>query len=72
VVKNPLANAGEVRDAISIPRSGQSLRAGHGNPLQYSSLENPMDKRSLVGYGPWVLKESDTFININLPSNIFL
>ena len=32
---------------------------GHGNPLQYSCLENPMDQRSLVGYCPWGLKESD-------------
>ena len=32
---------------------------GHGNPLQYSGLENPMDQRSLVGYCPWGLKESD-------------
>ena len=33
---------------------------GNGNPLQYFCLENSMDKRSLVGYGPWGCKESDT------------
>ena len=44
VVKNPPANAGDVRDASSIPGSGRSSRGGHGNPLQYSCLENPMDK----------------------------
>ena len=32
----------------------------HGNPLQYSCLENPHGQRSLVGYSPWGYKESDT------------
>ena len=44
VVKNLLANAGDVRDAGSIPGSGRYSRGGHGNPLQYSCLENPMDR----------------------------
>ena len=44
VVKNPPVRAGDVRDASSIPGSGRSLGEGHGNPLQYSSLENPMDR----------------------------
>ena len=44
VVKNPHANAGNVRDVGSIPGSGRSPRGGHGNPLQYSCLENPMDR----------------------------
>ena len=43
VVKNPHANAGDVRDMGLIPRSGRSLGGRHGNPLQYSCLENPMD-----------------------------
>ena len=38
------ANAGDVRDASSIPGSGRSPREGNSNPLQYSYLENPMDK----------------------------
>ena len=42
-VKNPPANAGDVRDAGSIPRSERSPGGGHGNLLQYSCLENPMD-----------------------------
>ena len=42
VVKNPPANAGDVRDAGSIPESRKSPGGGHGNPLQYSCLENPM------------------------------
>ena len=44
VVKNLLANAGDVRDVGSIPGSGTSPGEGHGNPLQCSCLENPMDR----------------------------
>ena len=44
MVKNLPANAGYLRDANSIPGSGRSPEGGHDNPLQYSSLENPMDK----------------------------
>ena len=43
VVKNPPANAGDVRDAGSIPRPGRSPGGGNVNPLQYSCLENPME-----------------------------
>ena len=44
MVKSLPANAGDVRDMSSIPRLGQSLGGGHGNPVQYSCLENPMDR----------------------------
>jgi len=44
VVKNPPANAGDIRDVGSIPELGRSPGGGHGNPLQYSCLENPMDR----------------------------
>ena len=44
VVKNLPAYAGDIRDAGSIPGLGRSPGGGHGNPLQYSSLENPMDR----------------------------
>ena len=44
VVKNPPVNAGNVRDAGSIPGSGRSPGEGNDNPLQYSCLENPMDR----------------------------
>ena len=47
VVKNLLANAGDVRDTGSILRLGRSPGGGHGNLLQYSCPENPMDR------GPW-------------------
>ena len=43
VVRNPSASAGGMRDAGSIPGSGRS-GGGHGNPLQYSCLGNPMDR----------------------------
>ena len=42
--KPRLANAGDIRDVSSIPGSGKSPGGGHGNPIQYSCLENPMDK----------------------------
>ena len=44
VVKNPSANAGDVWDVGLMPGSGRSPREGNGNPLQYSLLENPMDR----------------------------
>ena len=44
MVKNPPANAGDVRDLGSIPGSGRSPGGGHGNPFQYSFLESPMDR----------------------------
>ena len=44
MVKNPPASAGDVRVAGSIPGSERSPGRGHGNPLQYSCLENPTDR----------------------------
>ena len=44
MVKNPPANAGDIRDAGSIPGSRRSPGGGNGNLLQYSCLENPMDR----------------------------
>ena len=52
-------NARDIRDACWVPGSGRSPEGGHGNPLQYSCLENPHGQRSLAGYRPWGLKESD-------------
>ena len=43
-VKNPPANAGDGRDADGIPGLERSLGGGHGNPLQYCCLENPVDR----------------------------
>ena len=44
MVKNPPANAGDARHVGSIPGLGRSPGEGNGNPLQYSYLENPMDR----------------------------
>ena len=49
VVKNPPAHASDERDAGSIPGLGRSPRRGHHNPLQYSCLENPMDRGAWRG-----------------------
>ena len=53
-----------VGDLGSLPGLGRSSGGGHGNPLQYSCLENPDGQRSLAGYGPWSMvyghKQSDT------------
>ena len=46
VVKNPPANAGDTGDGVSIPGLGRSPERGNGNPLQYSCLDNTMDRRA--------------------------
>ena len=46
MVKNILAFAGDIRDVGSVPGSGRSTGGGYGNSLQYSCLENPMDRGS--------------------------
>ena len=55
--KEPVGNGG---DLGSIPGLGRSPAGGHGNPLQYSCLENPYGQRSLAGYSPRGCKELDT------------
>ena len=44
MVKNLPVNAGDARDVALIPGSGRSCGGGHGNSLQYSCLENPIDR----------------------------
>ena len=44
MVRNPPANAGDIREVVSTPGLGRFPGGGHGNPLQYSYLENPMDR----------------------------
>ena len=46
VIKNPPATAGDTRDPGSVPRWGRSPGEGHGNLLQCSRLENPVDRRA--------------------------
>ena len=53
-------SACQVGDLGSVHGLGGSPGGGHGNPLQYSCLENPHGQRSLVGCSPWGRKESDT------------
>ena len=63
VVKNPPANAEDVRDASSTPGLGRSPGGGHGNPFQYPWLENPLDRGAyslLAGYSPQRCTEPDT------------
>ena len=53
-------SACNVGDLGSIPGLGRSPEGGNGNPLQYSSLENPHGQRSIAGYSPRGRKESYT------------
>ena len=55
-VKSPPASAGDVTDLDSIPRSWRSPGGGHGNPLQYSCLENPLDRGAWQAAVHWVAK----------------
>ena len=57
--KESTCNAEDTGDVGSVPGWGRFPGGGHGNPLQYSCLENPMDNRSLAGYSVWDCKESD-------------
>ena len=65
--KECTCNAG---DLGSIPGLGRFPGGGHGNPLQYSCLENPHGQRSLVGYSPWGHKESDTTVRLSTAQHI--
>ena len=56
VVKNLPANAGHTRDPALIPGSGRSPGRGHGNPLWYSCLENPIDRGAWWAIDQWVAK----------------
>ena len=51
--KEPACQCRRVRGLGSTPGSGRFPGGGHGNPLQYSCLENPREQRSLMGYNPW-------------------
>ena len=59
-VQYPSANTGDVRDVGLTPGFGRSPEGGHSNPFQYSGLKKSHGEKSLLGYSPWGLKESDT------------
>ena len=56
VVRNPSANAGDMRDVGLIPGTGKSPGGRNGSPLQYSCLENPMDRGAWGATVHWVTK----------------
>ena len=60
MVKNSPANAGNVRDAGSVPGLGRSPGGQHGSPLQYFCLQNPMDREAWQAIVHRVRKQSDT------------
>ena len=62
MVKNMPTSAGDARDTDSIAGSGRSPGGGHGNPLQYSCLENPMDRGTWWAMVQGVTK-SQTWLN---------
>ena len=70
IVKNPPLNSGDIRDTSSVPGIRRSPGGGHGNPFQYSCLENPIDRAAWGCYSPWGCKESDTTEHACTPSMI--
>ena len=71
MVRSLPANAGDIRDVGLISGSGRSPGEGHGNPLQYSCLENPMDRGAWGGYSPHKVAQSWTRLS-NLVHSIIL
>ena len=73
VVKNLLANARDIRDPGSIPGFGRSPGGGHGNPLQYSCLENPTDRGAWHATVHGIAKSQTSlkqFITHHIPVNM--
>ena len=60
MIKNLPVNAADIRDTGLIPGLGRSPGGGHGDPLQYSCLENSHGQRSQAGYSPEGYQKSDT------------
>ena len=83
VVKNLPANSGDIRDSGSIPESGRSSGGGNGNRLQYSCLENPMDRgawratvhgvtRSQIWLSDWPLRPTCEYTYIHIYMYIYI
>ena len=71
-VKNLPANAGDLRDMGLIPGSGRSPGGRNGNPLQYSCLEDPMDKEAWWAAGHRVTKSHTRLKQLNTQQQMFL
>ena len=71
MVKNPPANAGNVRDMGSIPGSGGSSGGGNSNPLQYSSPKNLMDRGAWRAMVHGVTKESVTTEGLSMHTSVY-
>ena len=69
MVKNLPVNAGNAREADLIPELGGSPGGGHGSPLQYSCLENSMDRGAWQARVHRVAKESDITSRLNNNNN---
>ena len=72
MVKNPPANAGNVRDAGLIPGSGKCPGGDHVNPLQCSSLENPTDRRAWWAAVHWVAQSQTTLKRLSMHTRYVL
>ena len=72
VVKNLPANAGDIRDMCLIPGSGKSPGGGHGNPLQSSCLENPMDSGAWQATVYVVAKSQTGLKRLNTETYIYM
>ena len=70
MVKNPPTNAGDIGDAGLIPGSGRSPGGVNGNPLQHFLPEKSHGQRSLAGYSPKDLKESDTTEQLSMCTHV--
>ena len=71
VVKNP-ANAGNARDVDLVPGSGRSPEVGNGNPLQYSCLENSMDRGAWWDALVQGVTKSQTWLSTIMASYVYL
>ena len=71
MVKNPPANAGNTRDTGLIPGWGRSPGGGHGNPLQYSCLENPMDRGAWLATVHGVTKSQTRLKQLSTHTSVY-
>ena len=69
-MKNPPANAEDIREVGLTPGLGRFLGEGNGNPPQNSCLENPHRQRTLVRYSPWGCKELDATEQLSTAQHI--